>query len=137
MSAHHYFRRFAYCDSGMIPWLLVAQILCESGQSRSPRWWASASALPGERRAQLPGAGFGRRHRGDRGSLRTRRRSKSTAPTASRMNSPTWRFNLRTSNTEPLIRLNVEARGSENLMRERTDELLAVLKSHGAVAADH
>ena len=48
-----------------------------------------------------------------------------------------WRFNLRTSNTEPLIRLNVEARGSEKLMREKTDELLAVLKSHGAVAADH
>ena len=48
-----------------------------------------------------------------------------------------WRFNLRTSNTEPLIRLNVEARGSERLMREKTEELLAVLKSHGAVAADH
>jgi phosphomannomutase len=48
-----------------------------------------------------------------------------------------WRFNLRTSNTEPLVRLNVEARGSLELMRTKTDELLGVLKSHGAVAADH
>ena len=47
-----------------------------------------------------------------------------------------WRFNLRTSNTEPLIRLNVEARGSAEFMRSKTDELLALLKSHGAVAAD-
>jgi phosphomannomutase len=48
-----------------------------------------------------------------------------------------WRFNLRTSNTEPLIRLNVEARGSQELMRAKTQELLALLQSRGAVAADH
>ena len=48
-----------------------------------------------------------------------------------------WRFNLRTSNTEPLIRLNVEARGSKELMQDKTAELFALLKSHGAVAADH
>jgi phosphomannomutase len=48
-----------------------------------------------------------------------------------------WRFNLRTSNTEPLIRLNVEARGSSDLVRLRTHELIDVLKLHGAVAADH
>ena len=48
-----------------------------------------------------------------------------------------WRFNLRSSNTEPLIRLNVEVRGSVKLLRDKTDELLAVLKSQGAVAADH
>jgi phosphomannomutase len=48
-----------------------------------------------------------------------------------------WRFNLRTSNTEPLIRLNVEARGSEALMHSKTDELFMLLKAHGAVAADH
>ncbi len=66
-----------------------------------------------------------------------RRRSKSTAPTASPIEFADWRFNLRTSNTEPLIRLNVEARGSAKIMRAKTEELLAVLKSHGAVAADH
>ena len=48
-----------------------------------------------------------------------------------------WRFNLRTSNTEPLLRLNVEARGSEALMRQRTRELYELLKTHGAVPADH
>jgi phosphomannomutase len=50
---------------------------------------------------------------------------------------PQWRFNLRTSNTEPLIRLNVEARGSAQLMQAKTAELLDLLKSQGAVAADH
>ena len=50
---------------------------------------------------------------------------------------PEWRFNLRTSNTEPLIRLNVEARGSVQLMQAKTAELLGLLKSQGAVAADH
>jgi phosphomannomutase len=50
---------------------------------------------------------------------------------------PEWRFNLRTSNTEPLIRLNVEARGSSQLMRDKTQELYELLKAHGAVAADH
>jgi phosphomannomutase len=50
---------------------------------------------------------------------------------------PEWRFNLRTSNTEPLIRLNVEARGSEQLMRDKRDELFDLLQAHGAVAADH
>ena len=110
MSAHHYFRRFAYCDSGMIPWLLVAQILSESGQ-RSRGSWASASALPGERRAQLPGAGFSRRP-----CRRSRRATRAQALKVDRTDGISyefadWRFNLRTSNTEPLIRLNVEARG--------------------------
>jgi phosphomannomutase len=48
-----------------------------------------------------------------------------------------WRFNLRTSNTEPLIRLNVEARGSVQLMQAKTSELQQLLKSQGAIAADH
>jgi phosphomannomutase len=50
---------------------------------------------------------------------------------------PEWRFNLRTSNTEPLLRLNVEARGSSSLMQAKTNELLGLLKTQGAVAADH
>jgi phosphomannomutase len=48
-----------------------------------------------------------------------------------------WRLNLRGSNTEPLIRLNVEARGSEALMQQKTAEVLALLATRGAVAADH
>jgi phosphomannomutase len=136
MSAHHYFRRFAYCDSGMIPWLVVAQILSESGKK--------LSTLVGERIARFPVSGelnyripdakaaiavFEQRYAADALSVdRTDGLS---------FEFPDWRFNLRTSNTEPLIRLNVEARGSIELMQSKTAELLALLKSHGAVAADH
>jgi phosphomannomutase len=136
MSAHHYFRRFAYCDSGMVPWLLVAQILCESGQS--------LSRLVGERIRRFPVSGELNYRVPD--SVATIAAIEARyAPQALKVDRTDglsyefsdWRFNLRTSNTEPLIRLNVEARGSEKIMRERTDELLAVLKSHGAIAADH
>jgi phosphomannomutase len=136
MSAHHYFRRFAYCDSGMIPWLLVAQILCESGQP--------LSKLVGERIALFPISGeLNYRVPDSRAALAAI--ESRYAPDALKVDRTDglsleyadWRFNLRTSNTEPLIRLNVEARGSWDLMRAKTDELLGVLKSHGAVAADH
>jgi phosphomannomutase len=136
MSAHHYFRRFAYCDSGMIPWLLVAQILCESGQP--------LSTLVGERIALFPISGeLNYRVPDSRAALAVI--ESGYAPHALRIDRTDglsleyadWRFNLRASNTEPLIRLNVEARGSLELMRSKTDELLGVLKSHGAVATDH
>ena len=136
MSAHHYFRRFAYCDSGMIPWLIVAQILSETGQK--------LSALVGERIALFPVSGelnyrvpdakaaiaaFEQRYAGEAIAVdRTDGVS---------FEFPQWRFNLRTSNTEPLIRLNVEARDSIALMQAKTQELLGLLKSQGAVAADH
>ncbi len=67
MSAHHYFKRFAYCDSGMIPWLIVAQILCESGQSLSSLVGERIGLLSGQRRTQLSGPrrqGDARSHRG-------------------------------------------------------------------------
>ena len=48
-----------------------------------------------------------------------------------------WRLNLRSSNTEPLIRLNVESRGDRPLMQEKTAEILALLDAAGAVKADH
>jgi phosphomannomutase len=136
MSAHHYFRRFAYCDSGMIPWLLVTQILCESGQS--------LSSLVGERIRRFPVSGELNYRVPDSAATiaAIEARYAPQALKADRTDGLSyefadWRFNLRTSNTEPLIRLNVEARGSQIIMRDRTDELLAVLKAHGAVAADH
>jgi phosphomannomutase len=136
MSAHHYFRRFAYCDSGMIPWLVVAQLLSESGRK--------LSALVGERIARFPVSGeLNYRIPDAKGAISVF--EKRYAPQAIALDRtdgisfefPDWRFNLRTSNTEPLIRLNVEARGSVQLMRAKTAELLTLLKSHGAVAADH
>jgi phosphomannomutase len=136
MSAHHYFRRFAYCDSGMIPWLLVAQILCESGQP--------LSELVGERMALFPISGELNYRVPDSRAVLAAIESR-YAPHAIKLDRTDglslefadWRFNLRTSNTEPLIRLNVEARRSRDLMRSKTDELLGVLKPYGAVAADH
>jgi phosphomannomutase len=135
MSAHHYFRRFAYCDSGMIPWLIVAQILCESG--------LSLSKLVGERIALFPVSGE-LNYRVPDAKAAIAAFEARYAPLAEILDRtdgvsfefPEWRFNLRSSNTEPLIRLNVEARGSVRLMREKTGELLALLKSQGAVAAD-
>ena len=136
MSAHHYFQRFAYCDSGMIPWLIVAQILSESGKT--------LSSLVGERIALFPVSGELNYRVPDAkaaiASIETR-----YAPQAIVLDRTDgvsfefadWRFNLRSSNTEPLLRLNVEARGSVKLMQAKTAELLGLLQSQGAVAADH
>ncbi|HWJ36350.1 MAG TPA: phosphomannomutase CpsG [Steroidobacteraceae bacterium] len=135
MSAHHYFRRFAYCDSGMIPWLLVTQIVSESG--------ARLSALVGERIGLFPVSGE-LNYRVPDAKATIAAFETQYGPHALKVDRTDgisyefseWRFNLRTSNTEPLIRLNVEARGSDPLMRSKTQELLTLLKAHGAVAAD-
>jgi len=136
MSAHHYFRRFAYCDSGMIPWLLMAQILSETGQP--------LSALVAERMQAYPVSGE-LNYRVPDASAAIRAVEARYLPGASGVDRtdglslefPDWRFNLRSSNTEPLLRLNVEARGSAALMTDRTAEVLALLTDQGAVPADH
>jgi phosphomannomutase len=135
MSAHHYFKRFAYCDSGMIPWLIVAQILSESGQS--------LSQLVGERIGLYPVSGE-LNFRVPDAKLAIAACEARYAPQAVVLDRTdgvsfefaNWRFNLRSSNTEPLIRLNVEARGSAAMLHAKTAELVAVLESQGAVAAD-
>ena len=127
MSAHHYFRRFSYCDSGMIPWLQVAALISERGEP--------LSALVGERMRLFPASGEINRHltSDTRSSLeRVRAHYERAARTIDytdglSMEFPEWRFNLRGSNTEPLVRLNVASRGSEPLMREKTAELLRLI----------
>jgi phosphomannomutase len=127
MSAHHYFRRFAYCDSGMIPWLIVLAVISERGQP--------LSALVGERMRLFPASGEINRHlSGDSAGILLRVRAHYEARARAvdltdglSMEFDQWRFNLRGSNTEPLVRLNVESRGSEPLMREKTAELLQLL----------
>ena len=128
MSAHHYFRRFSYCDSGMIPWLLVLAVISERGP---------LSELVGERMRLFPASGeINRQLSGDAKSIIARvrthyeRRALSIDLTDGlSMEFPEWRFNLRGSNTEPLVRLNVESRGSEPLMREKTAEVLQLIDS--------
>lgn len=127
MSAHHYFRDFAYCDSGMIPWLLVAELLCVKGQT--------LQQLVGDRMLAYPASG--------------EINSKLTDPKTAiarvlatyqddallfdetdgiSLEFPDWRFNLRSSNTEPVVRLNVESRADAALMTHKTAEILALLR---------
>jgi phosphomannomutase len=127
MSAHHYFRRFSYCDSGMIPWLLVLQTICERGESLSD--------LVAERMRLFPASGeINRRLAGDSKAILARVQSLYEKDALSidftdglSLEFPEWRFNLRGSNTEPLVRLNVESRGSATLMQDKTAEILSVL----------
>lgn len=126
MSAHHYFRDFAYCDSGMIPWLVMGQILSEAG--------VPMSALVGERMRRFPASGeINRKLADQKGAIEAVRAR--YVPGALAVDTTDglsveferWRFNLRSSNTEPLVRLNVESRGDVALMRDRTAEILALL----------
>jgi phosphomannomutase len=130
MSAHHYFRDFAYADSGMIPWLLVLQKMSESGKS--------LSELVGERMRLFPASGEINRKldpaSGGTKALQERVQKHYQASAISidhtdglSMEFDNWRFNLRGSNTEPLVRLNVESRADEALMRARTADLLALM----------
>jgi phosphomannomutase/phosphomannomutase/phosphoglucomutase len=127
MSAHHYFRDFSYADSGMIPWLLVTQIVSESGKS--------LSSLVDERIRLFPASGEINRKLAD-GKAAIQRIEAIYKPRALSVDYTDglsiefdkWRFNLRTSNTEPLVRLNVESRGDEALMRAKTQELLKALE---------
>lgn len=131
MSAHHYFRGFGYCDSGQIPWLLVTQLMSESGKK--------LSALVGERIAKFPASGEINRKVTD--AKATIQRVQERYQPGSRSIDFTdglsiefdqWRFNLRSSNTEPLIRLNVESRDDATLMHGRTAELLALIGGEAA-----
>ena len=126
MSAHHYFRAFGYCDSGQIPWLLVAQLMCESGKT--------LSSLVGERIAKFPASGEINRKVADAKATIQRAREKYEPGSRTidftdglSIEFDTWRFNLRSSNTEPLIRLNVESRGDAALMQAKTEELLQLI----------
>lgn len=130
MSAHHYFKTFSYCDSGMLPWLLVAEILSERNQP--------FSALLGERKARYPVSGEINREVGDADAILTEMERRYGADgridhtDGLSVEFDTWRFNVRKSNTEPLLRLNVETRGDAQLLTAKTDELLALIDARSA-----
>jgi phosphomannomutase len=135
MSAHHYFRDFSYCDSGMIPWLLVLERVCESGKSLDELVAARIKAFPssGEINRKLPDAKkvlVEAEAKYGKGAIIDHTDGLS-------VDHADWRFNVRASNTEPLVRLNVESRGNEALMHEKTADLLAFMDSMGAVKANH
>ena len=128
MSAHHYFRDFFYCDSGMIPWLLVVELITTSGNPLSKLVEAMIEAYPssGEinRKIADPAAAIER--------VRQYYESESILTDITdgiSMEFPTWRFNLRMSNTEPVVRLNVETRGDKELLAELELQLLSLLES--------
>jgi phosphomannomutase len=128
MSAHHYFRDFAYCDSGMIPWLLIAGLISQTGRSIADMVAARALAFPcsGEINSTVtdPVALLSAvEDRYAEGSILIERLD------GLGMEFDDWRFNLRLSNTEPVVRLNVESRGDGALMKAKTEELLALINA--------
>ena len=128
MSAHHYFRDFAYCDSGMIPWLLIADLISTSGLSLAEMVEDRMRAFPcsGEINFKVADAAVA--------TERVLAHYTHLTPALDHTDGisadfGSWRFNLRSSNTEPLLRLNVESRGDNALMQERTAEIAALI--HG------
>ena len=126
MSAHHYFRDFAYCDSGMIPWMLVAELLCTTKQPLSELVRERIEAFPssGEINSTVENAGLTIKKVVEHYSEQAEVIDKTDGIG---MEFGNWRFNLRKSNTEPVIRLNVESRGDIALMKAKTAELMALI----------
>jgi phosphomannomutase len=123
MSAHHYFRDFAYCDSGMVPWLLVTGLMLQHDKG--------LAALVDQRILKFPASGEINRRLDDPekaiAAIQARYQTQALSiddTDGLSMEFDQWRFNLRMSNTEPVIRLNVESRGDASLMTMQTDTLL-------------
>lgn len=127
MSAHHYFRDFMACDSGMIPMLLMIELVCRKGQSLKD--------LLAERRAAYPSSGEVNFRVADQKAVIAAIEAEYAPKAEGRdetdglsLSFGEWRFNLRASNTEPLLRLNIEARGKPDLVAEKLAELTALIE---------
>jgi phosphomannomutase len=126
MSAHHYFRDFFHCDSGMVPWVLMLSLLAEAGQP--------LSALVADMRARFPASGEINFRVADAPAAIAAVET-ALAPAAQgidRLDGLTlefadWRLNVRASNTEPLLRLNVETRGDRVLLDRKVAEVSALV----------
>ncbi len=131
MSAHHYFRDFAYCDSGMLPWLLVARLLIQTGKT--------LAELVATRMQAYPCSGEINRKVVDTQAVITHMEHTFRADALQidhidglSVEFAQWRFNVRASNTEALLRLNVESRADVALMREKTDALLRIIDTYAS-----
>ncbi|WP_133407172.1 phosphomannomutase CpsG [Parashewanella tropica] len=130
MSAHHYFRDFHYCDSGMIPWLLVAELLSIKEQPLSEMVSERISHYPssGEINLKIIDPELAKRSvLAEFGSQAIEVDNTDGISMTFADSGKQWRFNLRCSNTEPLVRLNLESRADKRLMQEKTKELLSFL----------
>ncbi len=128
MSAHHYFKQFMYCDSGMIPWLLVVEHICRTGKP--------LSALVAEMRARFPSSGEINFKLADKAPAKAAFETKYAPDALSEdrldglsLDMGDWRVNVRESNTEPVLRLNVEARGDRALLDTKVAEISELIQS--------
>ncbi|AMN66424.1 phosphomannomutase/phosphoglucomutase [Psychrobacter sp. P11G5] len=136
MSAHHYFRDFFYCDSGMIPWLLTIELLSITGKTLSELVTGYIKAYPssGELNFRLTTNDAPTIISAIEDKFSVENPSKSMLDGLS-LDFGEWRFNLRASNTEPLIRLNIETRGDKDLLADKIREIKEWLGAQGAVLA--
>ena len=128
MSAHHYFRDFFYCDSGMIPWLLVLELVSKTGNPLSElvKQMVEAYPSPGEINRKVSDANA------VIAAVTAKYQDQALVIDTTdgvSMEFPEWRFNLRMSNTEPVIRLNIESRGDHDVLQKNQDALLALIES--------
>ncbi len=128
MSAHHYFRDFAYCDSGMLPWLLITELLSIKGKKLSELLGDRIRAYPcsGEINITL--------ENGAATLIKIKEYFSELNPVVDytdgiSLDFGSWRTNLRISNTEPLLRLNIETKADPELLREKVLEISSILKS--------
>jgi phosphomannomutase len=132
MSAHHYFRNFAYCDSGMIPWLLVAELRCIKNMKLSETVSERIAAHPasGEINSKLadPKAAIERVLSVYKADAVVFDETDGISLEFDDIDGQ-WRFNLRCSNTEPVVRLNVEYKGDINLLKNKTKKILRLLNT--------
>ncbi len=125
MSAHHYFKDFGFCDSGMIPWLLVTELLSKGKEN--------FSSLVEHRMAAYPVSGEINNRVADPDSVIAEIEKKYSDGEKDYTDGLSiaydkYRFNVRKSNTEPLLRLNVETRADTELLSQKTKELLALIR---------
>ncbi|MAX08039.1 MAG: phosphomannomutase [Gammaproteobacteria bacterium] len=128
MSAHHYFKEFFYCDSGMVPWLLITELMSIQDKTLGELVSACMASYPasGEINSKIKDPlallqAIEEQYSKDAESI--------DYIDGLSVNFSEWRFNLRMSNTEPVVRLNVESKGNQLLMEEKTKELLNLIRA--------
>ena len=126
MSAHHYFRDFAYCDSGMIPWLLIAELVYRSGHSLGDCVKDRFAAFPSSGEINFKVADGGKAIENVLSTYRADALSIDETDGVS-VAFEDWRFNLRQSNTEPLVRLNVEGTGNADAIASHVSAIVELL----------